>query len=114
MVPESLGLPPGYEQVMVPEEERRGKLRRVASRTGGPGEVVIHQDAAIFASVLAAGESVEHLQSMSRAAWIQMIRGEVLVNGKTLTAGDGAGLVAEQRISIRAAVESEFLLFDLP
>src|SRR5262245_29993865 len=44
ILPERAGLAPSYEQVHVPEDEKRGGFRLVASRAGGPGVVQVHQD----------------------------------------------------------------------
>src|SRR5215210_1391688 len=43
-----------------PEEERRGRLRLIASREASDGSVTIHQDAAVYSAVLDAGEEVAH------------------------------------------------------
>src|SRR5262245_64170669 len=50
ILPERAGLAPSYEQVHVPDEEKRGGFRLVGSRAGGPGVVQIHQDIAIYAT----------------------------------------------------------------
>ncbi|MEW6301364.1 MAG: pirin family protein [Thermodesulfobacteriota bacterium] len=43
ILPERAGLPPTYEQRALPAEERRGKLRLVASRDGHDGSVIVHR-----------------------------------------------------------------------
>jgi redox-sensitive bicupin YhaK (pirin superfamily) len=47
------------------------------------------------------------------SGWIQVARGEVTVNGTALSAGDGAAVLNEDRLSIRGTVDAEVLLFDL-
>ena len=54
------GIEPGYEQKEFPDEEKRGRLRLVASPDGAEGSVTIHQDARLYASILEPGEQVEH------------------------------------------------------
>jgi len=44
IVPNQQGLEPGYEQKSFAEQERRGRLRLVASPNGDGGSVSIHQD----------------------------------------------------------------------
>src|SRR5271165_6010072 len=53
IVPDTLGLAPGYEQRAFPLGERRGQLRLVASRDGREGSVLVHQDADLYATELA-------------------------------------------------------------
>ena len=50
MLPERKGIPPSYEQKAFREDERRGKLRLVASPDGRDGSVTIHQDNALYAA----------------------------------------------------------------
>lgn len=114
IVPEKEGLEPGYEQTYFSPEDKKGKLKLVASKGGDDGSVKINQDVALYASILADGESVTHELAESRHAWIQVVKGSVEVNGTRLDASDGAAISEEDRIEIVSkAVESEFLLFDL-
>ena len=113
LLPEREGIKPMYEQKAIPAEEKRGKLRVVASAKGN-GAVKLYQDAEIFATELGAGQSVEHELGAERYAWIQVLRGAVNVNGKELRAGDGAAIAQEAQLRITGASEnSEVLLFDL-
>jgi quercetin 2,3-dioxygenase len=116
LLPEREGIKPMYEQKAIPAEEKRGKLRLVASPKGGNGNggVKLYQDAEILAAELDAGQSVEHELGAQRYAWIQVLRGAVNVNGRELKAGDGAAVAQEARLRITGAGEkSEVLLFDL-
>jgi len=116
LLPEREGIKPMYEQKAIPAEEKRGKLRVVASPKGGNGNgaVKVYQDAEIFATELGAGQSVEHELGAERYAWVQVVRGTVNVNGKELRAGDGAAIAQEAQLRITGAGEnSEVLLFDL-
>ena len=114
ILPERNGLKPDYEQKFFAPEEKKGKLRLVASRGGDDGSVKINQDVALFASILAKDESIEHKLPNGRHAWIQLINGSLDVNGQKLTAGDGAAITDETELRIAAlADDSEFLLFDL-
>ena len=74
----------------------------------------IHQDVSLYASVLKAGQSVEHGLESGRHAWVQVIRGGVTLNGTLLRAGDGAAISSEQALEFTGeADESDVLLFDL-
>ena len=113
IVPEKRGLTPGYEQKAFPTEERTGTLRLVASRDGREGSVTVHQDVALYASVLAPGQEVAHTLAPGRHAWVQVVRGQVTLNDAPLVTGDGAAVSNEQTLSLRAGAASEILVFDL-
>jgi redox-sensitive bicupin YhaK (pirin superfamily) len=113
ILPEREGLSPSYEQKAFPEAERRGRLRLVASPDGRDGSLTIRQDAALYLASLEAGEVVSHEPVRGRHAWLQVLRGEVSLNGQALAAGDGASASDEAELSIRAEGPAEVLLFDL-
>jgi redox-sensitive bicupin YhaK (pirin superfamily) len=111
--PERRGLAPGYEQKAFPAESRRGTLRLIASRDGRDGSLTIHQDAAVYASLLSAGERVERAIAPGRHGWLQVARGTVRLGGQELFAGDGAAVSEETRVAVEGVSDAEVLLFDL-
>ena len=113
ILPDTVGLEPGYEQKAFTDAERRGKLRLIASNDGRDGSVTVHQDVSVFASILGAGESVVYDMDQARYAWIQVARGGVEVNGQRAAQGDGAIAMGESSLEIVAEQPSEILLFDL-
>ena len=113
LLPERNGLQPSYEQKAFAEEERRGTLRLVASPTGEDGSLTIRQDARLYLSTLKSGETVAHLLNPGRYAWLQVLRGQVAVNGHFLSAGDGAAVSEEWKLEIRGDDDAEVMLFDL-
>ena len=114
ILPEKEGLKPMYEQKTIPAEEKQGKLRLVGSPKGGNGSVTISQDVELYATELAAGQSVEHALEKGRYAWLQVARGKITVNGQELKAGDGAAITAEPKLQLAGVGDSsEVLLFDL-
>ena len=113
LLPDRRGLTPGYEQKAFPEDERRGKLRLVASPTGEQGALTIHQDARLYLSTLRPGETISHILQPGRHAWLQALRGRVTLNGKPLATGDGAAVSDEERLEITGQADGEVMLFDL-
>jgi quercetin 2,3-dioxygenase len=114
ILPEKNRLEPGYEQKAFNEEEKKGRLRLVASRGGEDGSVHINQDVRIYASVLDEGQSVTAEIAQDRHAWVQVISGAVDLNGYTLETGDGAAVSRETRLKLTAHTPgTELLLFDL-
>ena len=115
ILPAAEGIRPGYEQRAFPAEERRGRLRVLASADGRDGSVTIHQDAAMLGAILAPGDRVRHEIPAGRVAWVQVARGEVAVNGQRLRAGDGAAAVDEAALEIvgEGSGDADVLVFDL-
>jgi redox-sensitive bicupin YhaK (pirin superfamily) len=111
--PEKAGLQPSYEQKSFPEDEKRGKLRVIASRDATDGSVKINQDAKLYVSLLKPGEEVSHEFGYGRHGWLQVARGTVGLNGKKLAQGDGAAISDEKELSIKGTENAEVLLFDL-
>jgi redox-sensitive bicupin YhaK (pirin superfamily) len=113
LLPAASGSAPSYEQRAFPRADKRGRLRLVGAPDGRDGAITIHQDVALYASVLDPGAHVRHALAPGRHAWVQVVRGRVSVNGRTLAAGDGAALSDEPTIDLGAVDETELLLFDL-
>jgi redox-sensitive bicupin YhaK (pirin superfamily) len=115
VIPERAGIAPGYEQQMFADADKRGQLRLIVSPDGRDGSLRIHQDVALYASVLSGGETVVHHLAADRKGWVQVARGAVTVNGETVNAGDGAAITEEASVEIAATGDgdAEFVLFDL-
>ena len=77
------------------------------------GSLTIHQDARLYLATLLSGQAVTHHIEPGRAVWVQVLRGGVNLLGDDLAAGDGVAVTDESAVSVRAAVPSEVLLFDL-
>jgi len=113
LLPEREGLEPSYEQRAFPEEERHNRLRLVASPDGGDGSLTIRQDAQLYFATLDEGYEITKDIPSGRHAWLQVLRGNVSLNGQAISAGDGAAVSEESALAIRAESPSEVLLFDL-
>ena len=113
ILPRSRGLAPSYEEKSFSEDERRGRLRLVASEDGREGSVTIQQDARLYAAILDAGAPVGHTLGANRYAWLQVARGAVKLNEFDLQQGDGAAVSNETDLQIVAQETAEILLFDL-
>jgi redox-sensitive bicupin YhaK (pirin superfamily) len=108
------GLAPGYEQKAFADEDKRGRLRLVASPDGAEGSVTIHQDARLYAALLGPGQQVVHTLQPGRHAWVHVARGTLTLNGEHLGAGDGAAASHETTLTLVGDKDAEALLFDLP
>jgi len=113
LLPERNGLKPGYEELALGEEEKRGRFRLVASPEGADGSMTIHQDARLYLSTLKGGETVACALNPGRHAWLQVLRGKVALNGHLLSAGGGAAVSEEEKLEITSQDDAEVMLFDL-
>jgi quercetin 2,3-dioxygenase len=113
LMPDTRGVAPSYEQKHFTEAERQGRLKLVASKNGREGSLTIHQDASLFAGLLAPGERVAHDLPSGRYAWLHVARGKVEVGGIELSAGDAAAFEQGGEIAVVGREASEVLLFDL-
>ena len=113
ILPEENGLEPGYEEKAFGEADKKNRLALIAAGDARAGALKIHQDVDLYASLLDAGESLEHEFAAERSGWIQVVRGDIEVNGDRLRSGDGAAIADTRSVSITADEDAEFLLFDM-
>jgi hypothetical protein len=111
--PNQRGVAPGYEQKNFTREDKKGRLRLIASPDGADGSVKIHQDARVYASVLEGGDAVTHALQSGRQAYVHVARGSVELNGTKLTTGDGAKISGEKELRLSGGQGAEVLLFDM-
>ena len=116
--PASEDMPPSYQQVAIPLEQKRGRLQLLAGPHGtNEGALtLINQDARLYVAELRAGESVTRALASGRLGWVQVLRGQALLNGERLREGDGAAISSEAELTVAGdgGVGGEVLLFDLP
>jgi quercetin 2,3-dioxygenase len=111
--PAVTGIEPSYEQKRFGPEEKRGRLRLIASPDGDEGSVTIHQDARLYAGLFDGAERADYALPRGRKGYVHMARGKASVNGHALAAGDALKTDSGPLVIERAA-GAEVLLFDLP
>ncbi len=113
--PATTGTPSSYEQFKFDPEEKKGKLKLIASGQGGPGVAKINQDAKVLVSELSGTDEIAYPLGTDRHAWLHVIRGAITANGNQLNAGDAASFSSEITLDIRGSEgePAEILLFDL-
>jgi redox-sensitive bicupin YhaK (pirin superfamily) len=112
ILPESVGLPPSYEQRPLPSGARGG-LALVGAPDGRAGSLTVHQDVGVYAGQLEPGTAIAHALAGRRHAWLHVARGSATLNGQPLHAGDSAAISDEREVALRAETAAEVLLFDL-
>ncbi len=117
IMPAVTDVEPSYQQFAYdPAREARPAAPDGRSRRGRHGGAArIHQDARMYATVLAPGESVTSALAPGRHAWVQCVTGDADVNGLSIKAGDGVAVSDEPAVVLRGAgaAGAELLLFDL-
>jgi len=103
-----------YEQQPLPEAELRNGWRLVASPDGAAGSATIGQDARLWATLLAPGETLAYYLAPGRLAYAHVVRGRLALNGQIHATGDAAKIADENHLEFAAEEETEILLFDLP
>ena len=111
--PNVTGIAPSYEQKTIPIDEKRGKLRLVASADGRQGSVTIHADANVYAGLFDGAATAKIALDPRRKGYVHLIRGRLDVNGRSLAAGDAALLEDESSITLATGKDAEALVFDL-
>jgi len=111
--PSVRGIAPEYEQKHFSTDEKRGRLRLIASPDGAESSVRIHQDARVYAGLFDGAERARHELAAGRRAYLHVARGTITVNGERLSAGDALKTDA-RALDLNAGERAEVLLFDLP
>jgi redox-sensitive bicupin YhaK (pirin superfamily) len=111
--PNQKGVQPSYEQKHFPAEQKRGKLRLIASPDGAEGSVSIHQDAKVYAGLFDGTEQVELPIAADRQVYLHVARGTVTANDNVLNAGDALTLTDAKALSLTHGQGAEVIVFDL-
>ena len=111
--PNVTGIPASYEQKSFADDEKRGRLRLVASPDAAEGSVLIHADARLYAGLFDGAESAQMSLPAGRKGYVHLVRGQLQVNGHNLAAGDAAMLDNESVLTFGNGQGAEVLVFDL-
>lgn len=111
VLPEEQGLTPAYGQN---NPELDSNLKLVATKDAEGETLRVNQDIKLYKAEFTARDKTTLPLANSRYGWLQIVSGEVEVNGEALKAGDGAALSEVENPLVSAKSDGEFLLFDLP
>jgi quercetin 2,3-dioxygenase len=112
--PGTRGIAPSYAEKRFSAEEKRGRLRLVASPDRAEGSLLIHQDARIYAGLVNGAEQATLEVKPARRIYVHVARGSVNANGTTLSAGDALALTDTTTLTLDQGSDAEVLVFDLP
>ncbi|NTW50211.1 MAG: pirin family protein [Chlorobiales bacterium] len=111
--PETVGLQPSYAQKQFTPEQRHNRLFLVASSQDGGEQLLIHQDVEVYVTRLDSARELEYDISIGRGVYLHIIDGMVKANGVMLEGGDAIKLSSESVLHVKAAKQTELILFDL-
>lgn len=110
IVPAEKNLKPAYEQEKFTLKE--GEFTLLGS-PNGDGLVSIHQNVKLYGSKIEPSAPTSFTPAEGAKLWIQIVKGKCEINGASLRAGDGAGLVNDNKLEIKADESSELLIFEI-
>ena len=113
ILPKFRGIRPSYEQKHFDQVDRRRRLRTIVSPSGKDGSLSINADASIETGLFEADESAMKTLDPKRLAYVHVARGDIVVNGHALNAGDAALLDGEPQLELSGGRGAEVLVFDL-
>lgn len=111
--PNQRGVTPSYEQKHFTAEQKRGRLRLIASPDGADGSVSIHQDARVYAGLFDGAEQADFAIGSGRQVYVHVARGSIIANGNALSTGDALALTDAASLSLSKGEDAEVLVFDL-
>ena len=112
--PDQLRVEPSYEEKRFSSEEKRGRLRLIASPDRAEGSVLIHQDAQVYAGLFNGTEEAVLAVKPGRRTYVHVARGSVVANNTKLAAGDALKLTDTSRLTLNQGQDAEVIVFDLP
>ena len=113
LLPDRLGVAPGYEQKRFDAADKRGRLLLVASPDGADGSVTVNSDARLYAGLFDGDETASLALDAARKSYVHLVRGELEVNGRKLATGDAAMIEGESTLDLAGGRQAEVLVFDL-
>ena len=112
--PDRERIEPSYEEKRFSNEDKRGRLRLIASPDRSDGSVLIHQDARLYAGLFNGTESAQLEVAPGRRIYVHVARGSLAANATQLNAGDALKLEDVRQLTLAAGSDAEVLVFDLP
>lgn len=111
IIPDQKNMTPRYEQKAFDVPQGR---QLVLSPDASDGSLKVFQDMTLTRWALLKDEQSVYQMQADRRVWIQVVKGNVSINGQHVSTADGVAIWDEAAISIHAGDKAEILLFDLP
>jgi redox-sensitive bicupin YhaK (pirin superfamily) len=113
ILPDTAGLPPGVQQKQFSKDQRTNRLLKVIGPEGDDA-VKVHQNASMYVAALSEGTEVGHDFGSGRGGYVYLIEGMLRLGEDELKSGDAVIIEDVGSIRLRAGVDCELLLVDVP
>jgi len=115
VVPNQVNVAPGYVQKHFAGLLQPAKAPTLIFSPHGEGESLrIYQDVSVLAGKLLNDSNWQYAGNQNRIGWLQVVEGNALVNGETVSAGDGVAFVAGEAVEVSQTNDVHILYFDMP
>lgn len=114
LMPEKGGVTPSYSQQSFTEALEKNNWVLALSKDGRDGSMKFNQDASIWVGQVKAGETTRRTLNSKRKYWIQVMQGDLTVEGQKVQTGDGLALTSLESLDLSSQQGARILLFDLP
>ncbi len=111
--PSEQGLEPRHDERSFALADQTGRLHLLVDPDGEGDALKIYQDARLYAGRFDGDDSAVLELDDGRHGWVQVVRGDISVNGNRLSQGDGAAVSDVSRLEISDGDGAELLVFDL-
>lgn len=108
--PNQFGIAPRYDQKRF-DDKQGGTL--ILSPNGEDGSFKVYQDTKLWRYQYAKDDKDSILLDNNRHYWLQMVKGDLTINGNAVCQGDGVAMAQISTLDVVANSDCEFLLFDL-
>lgn len=110
IIPNEKGITPRYSQDKFADKTG---ATLILSPTAEDGSFKVHQNMKLWRHQYPANHSERLDLAPTRSYWLQVVKGELTLNGETLTTSDALAVRSETLLELKTNSEVEFLLFDL-
>lgn len=110
IMPNEKGVTPRYSQDRFPNKEG---ATLILSPNAEEGSFKIYQEMKLWRHQYRTETSETIALNPQRRYWLQVVKGQLNVNGISLNTSDALGISSESELAIQTQSDVEFLLFDL-
>ena len=111
IIPERAGIEPRYAQRKFAAKQGR---QWVLTPDGREESLIVWQDMTLSRWALLAGEQDKLSLEAGRNTWVQVVKGNLIINGQQVNTSDALAVRDEDALEITADSDAEILIFDLP
>jgi quercetin 2,3-dioxygenase len=112
--PRENGITPSYAKKSLNVSDYTNQLTCILSPNGENDSLAAQQEAFIYYCLSNTNKTLSYEPHReSRRVFIYVIEGDVLINDKALTKGDGYGILECENVDLNILPDTELLLFDL-